>query len=204
MALISTEFFKDDSPTVTGWEDTLLFLIDHYAEIMSRFRVIQEFHNFTSDKQKKAHEELQKLRADLQGKILSNEADKLSVQEKQEYLSKIREEPEVVYYHGKPMDKDLISKMILKHQKYLKSLEKADRYGRQKVSKILSFGTSVALFPLRFMLGKTIDQTEKGKVLDILNLILETIEDIPDSIEDKIMMPMTVNIDDHKPQDVEE
>ena len=135
---IAYEFFKENEVNPGNMEDKIIFFIDHYSDFLYYYRVISIQHAATKAKKEKAHQDLQEHRERIEkikksGREL-NENEKLSLQERTEYLEALREEDDTIYFRGEPMEFNQVTRILINYQKMFKYIEIIDHVGRTKIA----------------------------------------------------------------------
>lgn len=196
------EFFKEDVST-QSLEDHVLFFIDYYEDFLEFYRIITIQHQRTKAKKERAHVKLSELRESVQlakkKKKKFTEAEKLSIQERTELLEAIREEDDIIYYQGKPMDLNEVTQRLIKYQKIFKCVEEIDTGCRIKASSVFKRVCQIVMWPLSKMLTLTIDHTLNETVLDALSEVETLLDTIPTRVEKRILRPIDVDINSHLP-----
>lgn len=196
------EFLKPDKPFEKDMEESIIFIIDNYEEIIKIYRVMQAQNKETKEKKEKAHEDLHSLYEKIEKLKIEkphlSEQEKITITETKEYLSNLREENDVVYYNGKPLDVDQMTYLMLKHQRIFSVLEQADRKLRKHAASILKGGTKAFLYPLSYFLRLSIKQTKKGDFKDLLKIFKQNIDNIPNVVKDKVLDGLDVDLSFHK------
>lgn len=196
---IAHEFFKDEKPAIGGIEDQILFFIDNYAYMIKVFRIITLQLEVSQQKVQNAHAQLKRLRAIKDGwtqqtrKI--SDQEKLEMEEKMSYYTKMREEPDVIYWYGEPMTIDEATAIITKWKRWLKVIEPLDAGIRKQIAASLKKGIRIILTPLRIV-AKFATKRSKNQALDAAHSI---IEEFPDDVFRKVMESVNININEHIP-----
>lgn len=200
---IAYEFFKDESAFTKGMEDSIIFFIENYGEFLHFYRVMVVQHQMTKEKKEHAHKKLQALRRKVEKlkkqKRELNDAEKLDIEEKTAYFTALREEDDMIYYNGEPMEYNDVTTIILRYQKLFKRIESIDRISRTKSAPILKKAADIVMWPLSKMLDLTIDQTVDDRVLTTLKDVDELVKDFPSLIERSIMNSMDIDVNKHLP-----
>ena len=200
---VAHDFLKDEHPFSKKSEEALVFFIDNYSELMRIYRVVKTQNEETRAKKNKAHEDLQKLRDRVEALKTSkkklNEQEKIEIAEKEEYLVKLREENDVIYYRGVPLTYDELSHLVITYQKVFDKLEIVDRKVRTKIASSCKNTSKILLHPFDRMLKFSIRHSKKGLIKDLLKETKKIIRDIPVTIEEVIMSDMNVDLSKHKP-----
>jgi hypothetical protein len=186
-------------------EDMINFIIDHYFELMSIYRVMKKQNIETKKKQEDAHQALQSIRKKeetLNGEELT-EAEKLQLKETKEYLSHLREENDIHHYNHEELEMNHLTMLIVNHPVLMIILERFDSILRNKIANISPIIIKPILMPIAWLTRKSIKYTpeENEKSLEILNKIDNIVSDAPDDIRDIILESMEVNLEDHLPKD---
>jgi len=204
---VAYEFFKKDEPSTGNFEDTLIFFVDHYDDFLTMWRVMQVQHQATKEKKKQAHQELSDLRDKIEelkaSKHKFTEQEKIEFEERKEYFTNLREENDIIYYEGNPMDFNQVTNILLKYQKFFELIEQLDRKGRTKLATGFRVGSNIGLWPVRKMLTLTIN-CERGEIKKFLKSTKKYVDNIPLSFEKKILSKMEIDITQHKPKEKEE
>ena len=168
---------------------------------MRIYRVMQAQNEKTKMKKEDAHNNLTDLRKKSSKAHGLTDSEKIHIDEQREYLSKLREEDDIIYYNGKPIEMNEAVALVLKYQKLLKVIERSDKSVRKYLSSIASCASSLFLFPLRKSLKVRIQQTDNKKTKKTLSKSLKFINSIPDSIKETILNSADVNLNVHIPKE---
>ena len=201
---IASEFLKGEEPVIGDVEDNILFIIDNYGFLLELYRVMQAQEEETKKKKEEAHSELEALRdreeqITKSGKKL-NKQERMELEERKKYLMDLREEDDDIYFHGEKLAYTQYTRLILKHQKIFKMIDELDRAGRSKFAVIAQITSTLFLWPTSKMLSITIEQTKNKKVLDLLESSKIVLDGAPQTIKEKIMANMEVDLKKHKPK----
>ena len=184
----------------------------HLQTICSHFSSLpppaQKKHQQCKEKKEKAHAELQNYRAFIEkqekaGKVF-NDAETLEIEERKAYLEKLRDENDTIYFRREPMEFNQATTMLIKYQKLFKYLEKIDFNSRTKIGSIFKKGSTWALWPMRKSLEMTINNTISKNISEALEAASDLINEIPQTLENKVLAKMQINIQDHLPKEEEE
>ena len=205
---VAYEFFKDEEPNI-GNDSFIIFFIENYNDFMYFYRVINIQCERTKAKQEKAHKALQRLRDHVEKlqkqKHRFTESEREEILQKTEYYEAIREQPDVIYFNGEPMEHNYVSHIILKYKWAFKSLEKIDRKGRSKLATLIGGGSKYALWPLRKMLKLTMKNGRcSDTVYETINDLHDFVDEVPDKIKKKCRSKIDVDIHSHIPFHAEE
>lgn len=209
MSDIAYRFFKEDKVPVGDGsvEDSILFFIDNYNEFLIMYRVMQAQLAETKKKQEMAHQQLQELRDRLdtmaKKKQELTEAQKIEYDARKEYLIKIREESDVVYYKGEPMETDKVANLLLKYEGMFTILERIDRNCRIGIASKGKKALSFILKPLQSCMKSFIKDTKDGEMKQGLKDIEDIVKNLPTDLEETIMSKVDVNLELHIPKQKE-
>lgn len=183
-------------------EDMINFVIDHYFELMSVYRVMKAQNEATREKKINAHMDLQDLRErkELMDPKYMTEVDKMELEAKEKYFSKLREEDDIHHYKGEPVEISHLSMLILQHPRLMATLEQLDGVARFGLSNVTRKVVSGALYPVRRLTKSAIKQSKpKGRTRGFLKGLQSVINAIPEIVEESILASMNVNLEDHQP-----
>jgi hypothetical protein len=206
MSDIAHRFFKDQTSQVGDGsiEDSLLFFIENYNDFLMMYRVMDKQVKKTKEKQELAHKQLQELRdrlAKMKKKKQSlTEAQKIEIDARKEYLTKIREEKDVVYYNGEPIPPDKVTKILIKYRPLFVLFERADKNFRNVIAvngqKLLSF----ALKPFIKMIKSHISCIKDSEIKEAFKDMASLVGDIPNDFEETIRSKIEIDLDMHIPR----
>jgi len=191
------EFFKEDSYS-NGIKDDFDFLINNYIFF---YNLIKLQNDLIDQEQEMAQKELIKLRKQKEllknkGKKLSNR-EKIELEEKEKFLLNERNKERKFYYMKKEIEAKKLETLVIKYQKVFKYIASIDNISRIYICKILNISTSAFLWPVRKMSELTYKQTEIKSIKDSLKSFHQSLEKIPQILEDKI--PIYIDLNDHIP-----
>jgi len=136
----------------------LEFIARNYNHILKIYRIICKQEKETYEKKLAAHNELQELRNKIdlfrQKKIKLLKQELLDHEARIAYLEELREEEDLIYMNGKPLNYDEVIVIIEKWQCFLNPLEKADRSIRESTSKVIDRSLKIILAPIALVGGK--------------------------------------------------
>jgi len=186
-------------------EDMLNFIIDHYSELMSVYRVMKEQHIATKEKKENAYRDLQDIRkreSTFDREELT-EAQKLQLKESKEALSKLMEENDIHHYNREELETNQLTMLIVNHPFLMEKLEHYDSLTRNKLANIAPAIIEKLLSPISFLTRTSIEYTPTKNVwlLNKFNWIQRMIESVPGDVADMIEGSMEVNLQDHLPKD---
>ncbi len=172
-------------------EETIGFISDNYYQALEIYRVIVQQTKEAEKQRNAAHNELQMLRDDdakrqKSGKILSEDDENENVKRK-EYLSELREKEFDIMYNGKPLPHTQLTHIIINHMGTFEVLHKIDRKGRKKVGYVSSKVLSIALWPMKKMMGLTAKHTDSLDTEKFLKQNLKGIKAAPEKLRKKIV-----------------
>jgi hypothetical protein len=201
MSEFAYRFFKEEIFN-GNVEDNLDIIIDNYSEALEMYRVMKIQTEENKRLQKEAHKALKDI-WDKESKISSSdkeltEQEKLELEEKKEFLKKQREQEVSMYYKGNKIEYNELTHVLIKYEKYLEHVEKADKRGRDIIGSGAKIVSSIGLWPLKKMCRIVANQTENSKVYNALAEAERFIKNIPCNIKSKITK--SVNMEDHLPK----
>lgn len=201
---VEYNFFKDDSPTIKGWENQIMFFIDNYSSMLHKHRVIKAQNERIKRRKETAHKDLEELRrkkAEInKSKIKLSDAEKLELQEREEFLVAMREANDIVYYYGEHMTYDESTILILKYQKIMDFIDMIDCKVRGKIAPKIKTLTSYVTRPVLSIVRSKIDSIKNQETRYVLRYIRDVLKGIPEVAETSFMCKSQVNLKDHIPE----
>ena len=186
---IANDFFRS-STTLPGlsMEETINFFIDHYFEIISRYREMKRQNDDLLEQKKEAKKALDSLRKEKKQIRLSkrqlSHAEKVEIAQRETlYKNIIKSTEPAVDENGEPIEYDRITQIIMNHKRMFEKIDIMDEKSREGLGHIAKKGTSVATWPLRKMITEASIITDDPRVEEILEGALVIVDRIPDGIK---------------------
>ena len=209
MSDIAYRFFKEDKVNIGDGsvEDSILFFIDNYNDFLIMYRVMKAQLAETKKKQELAHQKLQEIRDRLdkmaKKKQELTEAQKIEIDARKEYLTRIREESDVVYYKGEPMETDKVALLLIKYEGLFNLLERIDRNCRVGIATKGKKALTFILKPLQSCMKSFIKGTKNGEMKEAMKDVESMVKDLPNDLEEVIMSKVDINLELHIPKQKE-
>lgn len=189
-------------------EEMINFIVDHYFELMKVYRVMKAQNLATRNKKENAHAALQAVRErkeTLDGSQMT-EAQKLTFEETENHLTKLREEDDIHHYYGQPLEQNQLTMLILNHPILMTVLDKIDAVVRTKLAELSVPLVTAILTPVAALTRSSIKQTppENEKTMNVLRNIRSIVAGAPENVCDRILESLEVNLEEHSPNNDEE
>lgn len=185
----TSDFFKSSTTLQNfGMEDTINFLIDNYAEIIDRYRMISKQNNDLLLEKKEAKENLDNLREEKKQIRLSrrelSQAEKVEMAEKEKsYKDTIKLTKHAIDEKGEVIEYDHITRFITKNRYLFKGIDNVDKRARKGLGKLAEKGGSLAVWPLKRSLFEALVNVDDPNVEEILEGAIEYVGGIPDELK---------------------
>ena len=192
------KFYGSNDIPNGSFESNLSFFIDHYGEFLEMYRVMMAQVEANRVKKEEAHKQLQELRDRLEQMAKSKqdltEAQKLEIDARKEYLTKMRESTDVIYYNGQPMETDRVARLLVRYQKVFKYIEQVDTSIRRRMVAIMK--------PVAKVIGKSISEGASAckKDFEIIEDLKDFGTDFPKVVEGLLMRKTKVDLSMHVPK----
>jgi len=184
-------------------EDMICFIVDNYFELIKIYRVMKTQNLATRNKKENAHAALQAVRERkefLDARQLTD-AQKMTFEETERHLTKLREENDVHHYYGEPLEQNQLTMLILNHPILMAVFDKLDKLVRIKTAKISKPLVRGILYPMATLIQSTIEQTpaENAKTINTLKTIRGICAEAPEAVSDLILESLEINLEEHLP-----
>jgi len=185
------EEYTNNSFNYGNLEEQIGFISDNYYEAMKIYRTITKQVKEGNKKRTKAHEDLQKLRADEERWRKENKLPKgFDAEEhakRKEYLADLREEEFDIIYKGQTLPHDKLTHLIVNRMWIFKFLDIIDIKSRKRLGPLASKLLSMVLWPMMKMMELTAKHTDSLAAEKFMKKSLKDLKLLPKKIMRKIM-----------------
>jgi hypothetical protein len=176
---IGKEFWSESNSRIQ--ENKLEFIAENYGTLIKTFRAIKRQNEETYNKKIDAHNEIIKLRDELdqihQKKKRSTKNEILQIESRIEELEKIREEDDIVLLDGRPLRYNEVVALINNNRYLLSIINEVDLKVRSPLGNIVETGLGFIFKPISKIAGwiglESIKEIANELPKDIGNFIKE-------------------------------
>jgi hypothetical protein len=186
-----TQKFMNYSFDYGGSEELIGFISDNYYEAMKIYRTITKQVKEGDKKRAKAHEDLQKLRADEERWRKEDKLPKgFDAEEhatRKEYLADLREEEFDIIYKNQVLPVNKLTYLIVTRMWVFKFLDIIDIKSRKRLGPFASKLLSMVLWPMMKMMELTAKHTDSLAAEKFMKKSLKDLKLLPKKVMKKIM-----------------